>query len=236
MSQKAPLGLLLLHALPLDGSMWAECMDLIPGSTFAPTLYGFGSSVEEWAEAAIQLVPNKKFIVVGCSVGASCALEVAVAAPDRIAALVLIGCKADHNPDPEFYFSALEWLGEQGTNLAWEKYWAPLFSKSTAKNILEKAKKNALSQDVQLLANGITAFHTRPSRGQYLADIKVPVAVVTGEEDVAPGLEVSAMQCASVKNSTLHIIPKCGHYVPLEQPQVIRKIILSLLEAYENRT
>ena len=38
--------LLFLHALPLDGSMWAGQMELLPGASFAPTLYGMGDSVE----------------------------------------------------------------------------------------------------------------------------------------------------------------------------------------------
>lgn len=44
------LELLFLHALPLDGSMWAAQMDLLPGRAYAPTLYGFGNTIDSWAE------------------------------------------------------------------------------------------------------------------------------------------------------------------------------------------
>ncbi|OJF92878.1 hypothetical protein [Pararhizobium antarcticum] len=63
------LGLLLLHALPLDGSMWAAQRNLLPGATSAPTLYGFGSSVEDWAAKALETTNAERLIVVGCSVG-----------------------------------------------------------------------------------------------------------------------------------------------------------------------
>ena len=106
MRQSPTLGLLLLHALPLDGSMWAGQMDLLPESTYAPTLYGFGNTVEAWANEVLQLATNDRLIVVGCSVGGSCALEVAVTAPERVAALVLIGTKAKHDPDPALHASA----------------------------------------------------------------------------------------------------------------------------------
>lgn len=43
--------LLLLHALPLDGSMWAAQLDLLPNATYAPTLYGLGIALKI-AEAA----------------------------------------------------------------------------------------------------------------------------------------------------------------------------------------
>ncbi|MBX4910893.1 MULTISPECIES: hypothetical protein [Rhizobium] len=41
------LELLLLHALPLDGTMWAEQMELLPGATYAPTLYSFCQSARK---------------------------------------------------------------------------------------------------------------------------------------------------------------------------------------------
>src|SRR5258707_9280720 len=94
------LELLFLHALPLDGSMWAGQKQLLPGSTFTPTLYPFGDSIEAWAAAALKLAKGDRLVVVGCSVGGSCALELAVAAPDRVAALVLIRTKAERRPDP----------------------------------------------------------------------------------------------------------------------------------------
>lgn len=56
MSARAEPELLLLHALPLDGSMWAGQMKLLPGSAYAPTLYALGDSVEQWAAEALQLV------------------------------------------------------------------------------------------------------------------------------------------------------------------------------------
>jgi pimeloyl-ACP methyl ester carboxylesterase len=46
--------LLLLHALPLDGSMWAAQMNILPGSTYAPDLYALGDKVEAWAARLLQ--------------------------------------------------------------------------------------------------------------------------------------------------------------------------------------
>lgn len=62
--------------------MWANQMDLVPDKTIAPTLYKFGDSIEEWAAKALQLAKSDRLIVVGCSVGGSCALEMAIAAPE----------------------------------------------------------------------------------------------------------------------------------------------------------
>ena len=53
MAIRKNLELLFLHALPLDGSMWAAQKQLLPDSTYTPTLYPFGDSIEAWAVAAL---------------------------------------------------------------------------------------------------------------------------------------------------------------------------------------
>ena len=117
--------LLLLHALPLDGSMWSAQMELLPEATYAPTLYGFGDRIEKWAVEALKLTKGNRVIAVGCSIGGSCALEVAALAPDRVAALVLIGTKATRRLVPAFHVSALKMLREMGVEAGWAPFHHP---------------------------------------------------------------------------------------------------------------
>jgi pimeloyl-ACP methyl ester carboxylesterase len=223
------LGLLFLHALPFDGSMWAGQMGLLPRASSAPTLYGLGETVEEWAGAALQMVDGDRLIVVGCSVGGSCAIEVACAAPDRIAALVLIGTKSAHRPDPNLHAAVLETLRTRGMEGAWEEYWAPLFSKSADERAFAEAKRIALVQSSKLAARGVTAFHTRPSRPEFLPTFPRPVVVVTGAEDNAPGLKVSVAQADAAPLGSLNVIAGSGHYVPLEKPAELNAILSDLI-------
>jgi pimeloyl-ACP methyl ester carboxylesterase len=221
--------LLFLHALPLDGSMWTGQQGLLPGATHAPTLYGFGNNVEVWAAEALRLVKSDRLIVVGCSVGGSCAVEVALAAPDRIAALVLIGTKVGHRPEPNLHASALQLVREEGLGKAWSLYWEPLFSKSSDAALIARAKSIALRQTPENVAKGITAFHTRKARDGYLARLPFPIAVVTGAEDVAPGLKTSALQAELARYGRLHVIPDCGHYVPMERPEALNTILKDVI-------
>lgn len=221
--------LLLLHALPFDGSMWESQMHLLPGLTYAPTLYSLGESIEEWAAHALELVQGNRLIVVGCSVGGSCALEVAALAPDRIAALVLIGTKARHRPEPAFHSSALQLLREQGPQSAWEAYWAPLFSRSTDRQIVEAAKAKTLRQSSQDLTHGVTVFHTRPSRDDVLESLPKPILIISGEDDIAPGVKTNLMQVKQAQHGRLQTVPNCGHYVPLEQPEYFNGVLSDLI-------
>ncbi|MES0151582.1 alpha/beta hydrolase [Mesorhizobium sp. M0012] len=105
-----------------------------------------GDRIEEWAAEVLKLVKGDRLIVVGCSIGGSCALELAVAAPDRVAALVLIRTKARHRPDPALHASALEALQEKGLEEAWEVFWNSLFSSSATSQVIGYAKRIALRQ------------------------------------------------------------------------------------------
>ncbi|OOG67875.1 hypothetical protein B0E45_20975 [Sinorhizobium sp. A49] len=235
MTLRPDLGLLFLHALPLDGSMWSAQENLLPGATYTPTLYRRGHSVGEWAASALNEVEEERLIVVGCSIGGSCALEVAAAAPQRVAALVLIGTKADHRPDPQLHASALETIEEHGLELAWETFWAPLFSRCTGQSVVDAARDMFFRRSAEDLRTGITAFHSRPSRGDMLSMFRGPVTVVTGANDIAPGIRVSAAQASAARDGTLMIVPDCGHYVPLERPERLNEILRRVISAEHER-
>ncbi len=224
------LELLFLHALPLDGSMWDQLRELLPGTaTYAPTLYHLGTNIEEWATEALKLTTGDRLIVVGCSVGGSCAVELAIAAPERVAALVIIGTKVGHSPDPDLHASALRCLQEQGMEEAWSQYWQPLFSESSDNSIVSHAKSIAIRQSAEDIARGVTAFHTRQARDQYLSRFRFPVIVITGAEDIAPGLEGSTRQAEAAPQGRLIVVPDCGHYVPLERPQYLNSVLQEVM-------
>ena len=216
---------LLLHALPLDGSMWAAQMNLLPGSTYAPSLYSVGNRIEDWTEAALSFAKSDRIIVAGCSVGGSCALEIAARAPERVAALVLIGTKAELRPDPGLHAEALEVIRNHGLESAWERYWKHLLSPAAASSVSVEARNIALRQTREDVAAGVTAFHTRPSRGHVLTDAPFPVISISGADDKAPGPKTMASQAVLAKHGQIHIIPDCGHYVPMERPDALNAIL-----------
>lgn len=213
--------------------MWAEQTTLLPEATHAPTLYSLGDHMEAWANEALKLMAGDRIIVVGCSVGGSCALEIAAIAPDRVAALVLIGTKARHRPDPTYHASALETLRKEGLETAWQNLWEPLFSRQALPRTIGKARNITLRQSLEDVARGVTVFHTRTSRDQVLSTFPRPVIVVTGLDDVAPGPETSAKQADLAPSGRLHIVPGSGHYVPLERPDALNAILRGVIAEHQ---
>lgn len=232
MSDTSELAILLLHALPLDRQMWSKQMSLLPGRTHAPNLYDFGSSIEHWAEQSLSVTSSRRLIVVGCSVGGSCALEVAHLASDRIAALVLVGTKADHHPDPDSFQTSIKLVHAHGVDAAWKEYWEPLFRSSQDRRIVSKAKRIAMEQSPQQLANGLSAFHTRPSRASLVATCGFPVHVVTGDHDTLPGMDYCRNLAASAPEGFFHPIRGSGHYVPMVQPQEFNALLSDIIETH----
>lgn len=226
------IGLLFLHGLPFDSRMWQNQLCIMPQKCVAPNLYGFGNNIRQWAAKSLDLVEQDRLIVVGCSVGGSCALEVINLAPDRVAAAVLIGTKARCDPDPEALCEALEIVKDQGVAGAWYRFWSSRFRND---DVALGAKNIALEQSVTGLENGLTAFHTRPSREDVVKESTIPIHVVTGDQDTLPGLNYSRRLAGLADQGHFHVIKDCGHYVPMMQPVALNSLISNVIKEADAR-
>jgi pimeloyl-ACP methyl ester carboxylesterase len=222
----------LLHALPFDGRMWRAERDLLGGEALAPSLYRFGTRLEDWARGVLDLVGDEPLVVVGCSVGGSCALEVARAAPDQVAAIVLVGAKAGVRPDPALRDRAVQLLAEQGLEAAWRAYWRPLFGRATPPDVLAEAQRMALDQDVDDVIGGVRAFHDRRDLTGFARSWPKPLVVVSGAQDRTPPPTTAAQITTAPdgpRRRSFHLVPHCGHYVPLERPTTLHTLLAPTL-------
>lgn len=209
--------------------MWQKQFRIMPERTVAPDLYDFGSDIEQWAAKSLSLVSQDRFVVVGCSVGGSCALEVVNLAPDRVAATILIGTKARCDPNPGSHSEARRTVLDQGVAGAWERYWKPLFENDDTSGIAQRAKQIALDQSAERLIRGLDAFYTRNSREHVVIESPTPTHIVTGDRDELPGLSYSRRLAGLSDNARLHVIKDCGHYVPMTQSMALNKLIADVI-------
>ena len=102
---------LLLHAFPLDGSMWDEVAARLRAAGHdvqAPDLRGFGSRVlgddapdlDRMVDDVEGLLDGLPAIVAGCSMGGYVALGLARRRPDLVDALALVDTKATADSEP----------------------------------------------------------------------------------------------------------------------------------------
>jgi len=219
--------LVFLHALPLDGHQWDGQREILPGATIAPTLYDFGNTLSAWAVGALDAAGEGPLIVVGNSVGGSCALEMARSAPDRIAALVLIGTKAGHRPEPEFRDRFISSLQNDPDNTV--RNWIDgLLSPAVNSEIRQQIHAIASGQSADDLIKGVRAFHSRPDATDVLKSWNKPLVIIHGEHDpIFAGTR--ARSDANPPTVRTHIIANCGHYVNLEQPSALSAILNDLI-------
>lgn len=216
----------LLHPLPLDGSMWdAVAGRLGPVPVVAPTLYPLGESVEDWAAAVVDLCPAGPLTVVGCSVGGSCAIEVARLVPDRVDLLVLCGTKAGHRPQPDSRDEAVALLERGGMDAAWPRYWEPLFGPDADPGVVARARAIASSQAVADVVVGVRAFHSRVDRSAFVASWPRRLVVISGEHDIRP--ERSREMAARAVDGAFRLLSGAGHYTPMEAFAELAAIVVS---------
>jgi pimeloyl-[acyl-carrier protein] methyl ester esterase len=216
--------LLLLHPLPQDGSIFSDDIRTLGDACVAPTLHDAGDDITGWAEAALDAVGDGPVVVVGNSIGGSCAIEVVRIAPTKVKALVLCGSKPGHRPEPDLRDEALQVLASEGLAAAWERYWLPLFGPKASADLIERGWRSASTQGAESIARGVRAFHGRPDRDGFLRSWCGPVSVVSGEHDLHPRCERSRRLARRLPNATFNRVDDVGHYVPLEAPEALTAI------------
>ncbi len=215
---------LFLHALPFDGRMWDATREALPYESVAPDLYGAGDSIQAWASAALAQAGSDDLIVVGCSVGGSCALAVAEAAPDQVTALVLVGAKAGVNRDPDLRDEAIRLLEVEGVQAAWERYWLSLFAPNTPRSTIELARGWATDQGTSHLVNGVRAFHDRRDCTAFAQRWDRPLIGISGDHDRTPPAAI-LRDLTRRPARAFHLVERCGHYVNLERPEVFNSLL-----------
>lgn len=202
--------------------MWQGVADALGIQALAPDLYRLGDTLEEWASAILDMTGGDPLMVVGNSVGGSCAVEMARLAPTRVQALVLIGAKAGHRPEPALRDAAVRLVESDGIGAAWEKYWSPLLSPTAPAVVVGKARDLALSQPVADVVRGLRAFHARADRAAWLAAWERPVTIVNDEYDRP---ECGAAAAAHLHQGRFVLLPGVGHYAPLEAPAAVAEVV-----------
>lgn len=223
--------LIFLHAFPLDGRMWNDQLGLFPGTSRAPALYRLGDSMEAWASGVLAVAGDSPLIVVGSSMGASCALEMARLAGDCIAGLVLMGSKAEHRPEPAVRDHYVAVLREGGAASVWQGLADRFFDPTADRRVVETAKAIAMEQCSADLIRATEVFHSRPDATDVVSSWRKPLVVVGGDCDGFVSVAKSTGIADSAPNSQLHIMRGCGHFPNMERPTEFNAILADLVRS-----
>jgi len=206
----------------------------MPGRTEAPTLYPLGASLGEWAKGVLDVVGAGPLIVLGSSMGGSCALEIARQAPERVAALVLVGSKAGHHPDPVYQDATVATLERHGAEGLWPEIKRDLVGAQALPDAVARIKTLMLEQRTEDLIRAVRVFHSRPDVSGVVEQWDKPLLAICGDQDRVVTETKTITLAQSARFGELHVMSGCGHYMNMERPSEFGSVISSFITAVED--
>jgi 2-succinyl-6-hydroxy-2,4-cyclohexadiene-1-carboxylate synthase len=233
----------LLHGFTHTGASWDPVIAALGESyrALALDIRGHGSAsdrapvtLEGVLEDLNTLAPDR-FTLVGYSMGGRIALHAALALPERIERLILIGAspgiadpaerEARLDADERL---AVEIEGMSIEAFAWRWAQTPVLAGQSAE-VLAAARADRLRNRPAGLARALRGLGTAalPSLWQRLGEIRVPVALVVGERD-EKFREIAARMASELPDADVVVVPDAGHAVHLEAPEAVAAVIAAV--------
>ena len=235
--------LVLLHAFPLDHSMWDREVQALASAAspiVAPSFPGFGRSdlpsrqptLDDYADAVIGVLDAARIetaAFAGLSMGGYVAFSIWRRHRSRVDRLALIDTKAEGDT-PEAAQSRIRLAGlirEHGidallkTPPKWLREGAPQWP---------AVKELIRTQEPEAVAQASVAMAGRIDSTRDLATIDVPTAVIVGEADALTPLANAKTMHEGIPGSSLTVIPNAGHLANIEAPEAFEKAIRAWLK------
>ena len=238
----------LVHAFPLNNTMWAEQMDLGRGRrVLAPDLPGFGKTPagkEAFTIPAAAAALHDRLlakgvlpcVMGGCSMGGYVSLAFARAFPQDLRGLLLIDTKAE--PDTaearKGRDKTIELLRTSGPPAIAEQMIGKLLSEGTVAHrpaLVKLVRQMIESTPAATIEAALIALRDRPDQTDLLPSISVPAMAIVGEQDTLTPPSLSEAMVRSLPHGILRVIPGAGHLSPMEQPAQVNAAIGELLDA-----
>jgi 3-oxoadipate enol-lactonase len=193
--------------------------------------------IDELAQDAADVLEGRTASVMGLSMGGYVALTLALARPELIRSLVLVGTGAggpDRVPRPQDVRDAYA----AATGLPFDEYgrrtmpltFSPGWTERNPERFEEilAARGEHPTPDVTLDAH-LLACYAFYARGCEVERIDAPALVVHGDADVIVPVENGRALVARLPNARYVELPGHGHNVQLEDPATLNRLVLEFL-------
>ena len=162
--------------------------------------------------SVIEHFGSSRAVLLGHSMGGIVAMTTALAHPERVAGLVLIGTASQSKQKVAEWYERIALAGERGG------------SAGLAHAIYGEKTRKVVSGDAQGIAHvtrALKSLYSDPLTPN-LAQIRCPVLLLVGEKDPM-GPKASVIIAEELPDAQLEVIADCGHWVHVEQPEAVLK-------------
>jgi 3-oxoadipate enol-lactonase len=236
-------GLVLVHAFPLDASMWRPQAEAFGRRlpVVAPNLPGFGGTegsgdvltMDAGAERVVAEMDRagvERGVVAGVSVGGYVAFALWRRHRERILGLLLADTRAEPDDDAgvQRRRAVAEAVRSGGTQVLVDAP-PPLLSEDAPAELWEEVKATIGRQPAEAIAAASLGMAERPDSSPDLAEIDVPTLCVVGSADPITTPEVVTAMAASI-GAEVRVIEGAGHLSNMEAPEEFNSAVADLLD------
>ncbi len=234
--------IVLLHGFAGTGHAWdpvREQLDPARYSALTPDLRGHGRrarmrpvSFDGCVRDVLACAPDRPFTLAGYSLGGRVALHVALAAPERLARLVLVATTAgiEHPGEREERRRADAALADRAEGMGRDEFariWQaqPIFAGTPpeAAAAWSQDLQRTAPRDLAAVLRGIGTGSMAPLWSR-LGELRMPCDVVVGERDTK-FTALGERLVAALPDARLHVVPGAGHGLPREAPAELAALL-----------
>ena len=237
--------IILIHSLALDASIWDGVVTRLKGKAQILTYdcRGHGRSgrvggpftTDLFARDLAELLDHLGWatvIVAGCSMGGCVAQAFAGLYPSRVTALELIDTTAYYGADaPKVWRERAANARSKGLagliDFQVTRWFTDKFP-AAHPELVSAATRVFLANDIECYAASCVMLGDADLR-PYLPSLRIPVAILVGEEDYATPVVMAQYLHESIRDSTLTILPG-RHLTGIECPDQIASELLALIQ------
>ena len=231
--------LILIHAFPLDSSMWHAQMAYFSDRyrVIAPDLPGFGGSqpphawtIPEIGEELAELMDRlrlEKCTLAGLSIGGYIALPFTLKHPKRVERLILANTRARADVDEERSTrnAMIEGLRKAGTANLPDKMLPRLLGPETPETVRSWVKTCIERTSAEAAIHAVTAMRDRVDQTKHLDQLHCPTLVIAGSADAIIPVKECEEMAAVIPGSEIAVISQSGHLSNLENPEAFNQAI-----------
>jgi 3-oxoadipate enol-lactonase len=181
--------------------------------------------------------------VVGVSMGSQTAIEAAIAAPERVSALVAVGARTGTPVSPELRagWERVDELYEAGDIAGAVEYELRMWVDGPERGpaaVDPEMRERVREMNAALFTRDDEAgeeIPLDPPAAERLAEISAPTLIVFGDKDVMNVRQAAAPLTTAIQGARLAVIPDAAHLPQMERPELFDEIVLGFLLRLDSR-